>query len=201
MSKFIEGFGAPTTATPGFVDSLYIDMDTLSVYKCMKVTPAVRETSFVAMSDYAMETSEYTWEAVGGSGGGGAILAEMQEITFASTEYGTKVAYVTPSNFEEFDPDAIYIVHWNGTRVGLADSSFVTVAEPVKPEPNTIVDQEVGETYLYIQAPDFARTEADITVDTSEGAPRYRIFVNEPSEYYFNDTITIAIERLTSAIA
>lgn len=63
MSIF-KGNGAPTTATPGFVGDIYLDVDTLTFYKCTKVEPAKREMGFVTTCDYALATTKYTWEAV-----------------------------------------------------------------------------------------------------------------------------------------
>ena len=57
----IEGYGAPTTATPGNVGDHYIDLSTDGMYRCSTVVPAERDLGFVTIDDYALDSTEYTW--------------------------------------------------------------------------------------------------------------------------------------------
>ena len=65
----LSGHGAPTNETVGNIGDRYIDLETNTVYECKSVDSVDRNFGYLQISDYTLENTKYTWQAVTSVGG------------------------------------------------------------------------------------------------------------------------------------
>lgn len=105
--KLIERYGAPDQKQIGSVNDLYVDLDTNDVYRCTGIKTVGEELGGSSVYASTWGNTEYTWELVGGSGGGSIFddvdlsNAKVIDIGDAYDEY--RVHRIILGDFTEYD--------------------------------------------------------------------------------------------------